>query len=46
MIKLKDILDKNILHECIVIAKQYGDDMILGKNSKVGLKLGAKLALH
>ena len=32
MIKLKDILDKNILHECIVIAKQYGDDMILGKN--------------
>lgn len=32
MIKLKDILDNNILHECIVIAKQYEDGMILGKN--------------
>jgi hypothetical protein len=32
MIKLKDILDNKPLHECIVIAKQYGNDMVLGKN--------------
>jgi len=32
MIKLKDILNNKPLHECICVAKQYKDGMVLGKN--------------
>ena len=32
MIRLQDILNNKPLHECIVVAKQYSDGMILGKN--------------